>query len=193
MYQGEELIALRDGRVEKRTTYRATDNQEAMVERVVYHLQSLQLDEFDSTHPATGEEVALRRNGETLDISYVERRGSEPQRRKDLRWGSEMRHGKTLHHIIVRDWDTLVAGHSVSFDLLVPSKFTSYRFQVIHRAGRDGLEIFRLEPQSWLVRQFVKPMDFYYDRRQRAVKYVGPSTVGYYNDPDRQVEIQFSY
>ena len=193
LYQGEELISLRDGQVEKRTVYRATDNREAMVERVVYQLESLQLDEFDSTHPATGEELALRRSGELLDISYVERRGIEPQRRNDLRWDSEMRHGKTLHHMIVRDWDKLLDGGSMSFDLLVPTKFTSYRFQVVHRSGSDGLEIFRLEPQSWLVRQFVKPMDFYYDQGRRAVKYVGPTTVGYYDDPDRQVEIQFSY
>lgn len=193
LYQGEELISLRDGRVEKRTTYRANDNQEAMVERVVYQLESLQIDEFVSLHPATGEEVSLRRSGQLLEISYVERRGVEPQQRKDLVWGPDTRHGKMLHHIIVRDWDKLTAGNVVSFDLLVPSKFKSYRFQVVHRTHGDGLAVFRLEPGSWLVRQFVKPMDFYYDQRRRAVKYVGPTTVGYYDDPDRQVEIRFSY
>ena len=153
----------------------------------------LEVGEFMSTHPATGEELELRRQGDLLEISYIERRGSERQRRNDLRWGRETRMGKTLHHIIVRDWDRLVAGEAVSFELLVPSKFKSFRFQLVHRVAGDGRAVFRLEPKSWLVRQFVKPMDFYYDQRRRAVKYVGPTTVGYYDDPDRQVEIRFSY
>jgi len=116
-------------------------------------------------------------------------------RRSDrLAWGAETRLGKTLHHVIVRNWEVLAAGRAVSFDLLVPSRFESYRFRLIERPrSAAGHRVIRLEPESWLVRRFVAPMDFHYDHRRRAVKYFGPTTVGFYDDPERRVEIRFSY
>jgi hypothetical protein len=197
LYEGFESIEVKGGVVSKRTVYRAPDAGEVMVEQVRYALDSLKVDEFVSELPLSGEVTRLRSDGDSLEVSYVERRGEEPRRSDALSWDEKTRIGKTLHHIIVRAWDRLLSGQPERFKLLVPSKFSSYDFQLVHRradpATRDGLFVFRLEPSSWLMRGLVDPMDFYYDAERRAVKYVGPSTVGYYDDPDRTVEIRFSY
>lgn len=193
LYSGVERISVRDGTVRKRTEYRAADRGAVMVEEVSYDLSSLQVDAFTSEHRG-GERLSLRREGKRLIIEYVPRDGGAPKRDERLTWGEDTRLGKTLHHMIVRHWDELTGGRVVSFDLLVPSKFESYRFRLVEQpASRAGDRVFRLEPESWIVRQFVAPMDFHYDDERRAVRYEGPSTVDFSSNPDQRVVIRFSY
>lgn len=194
LYTGVERISVRDGQVRKRTVYRAAERGEVMVEEVSYDLATLQVDAFTSEHRDDGERLSLRREGKRLMIEYLPREGDATRRDEQLVWGQDTRLGKTLHHMIVRHWNELVAGAAVDFDLLVPSKFDSYRFRLIEQPrSADGNRVFRLEPESWVVRQFVAPMDFHYDEQRRAVRYEGPSTVDFSSDPDQRVVIRFSY
>jgi hypothetical protein len=193
LYEGDEFIKVKGGTVSKRTVYRALDRREVMVERVSYDLKSLRVDEFVSEHPVSGEVMNLVRRGDRLDISYVPRRGESAQRSDQLTWNPDTRMGKTLHHIILRNWDTLLQGQPVGFKLLVPSKFDSYDFRIALQPASGPDHVFRLEPVSWLVRQFVDAMDFHYSVDRIATRYVGPTTVGYYDQPERKVEIRFSY
>ena len=192
LFVGDERIEIRDGTVSKRTVYRTLDRGEVQVEKVSYELDSLRVNELVTEQPALGEQVRLRRDGETVQIEY--RPGDGDPRFETLTWGPQMQVGKTLHHIIVRRWEELASGDPVTFDLLVPTRFTSYRFRLLERPpSAQGHRVFRLEPEAWLLRQLVAPMDFHYDESRRAVKYVGPTTVGRLDDTDRQVEIRFSY
>lgn len=194
LYSGVERISVRDGQVRKRTVYRAAERGEVMVEEVSYDLATLQVHAFTSEHRESDERLSLRREGKRLVIEYVPRDGGATRRDEQLQWGPDTRLGKTLHHMIVRHWDEMVAGRTVDFDLLVPSKFDSYRFRLIEQPRSEaGDHVFRLEPQSWAVRQFVAPMDFHYDQERRAVSYEGPNTVDFSRDPDQRVVIRFSY
>jgi hypothetical protein len=194
LYSGVEHVSIDARTVHTRTVYRAEGRGEVKIEEVRYDLDTLEVDAFTSEDRAGGERVALRRAGKQLLIEYVARQGGETVRDDRLKWGAETRLGKTLHPMIVRHWDELVAGRAVSFDLLVPSKFESYRFRLVQQPRSPaGNRVFRLEPEAWLVRQFVPPMDFHYDEVRRAVQYEGPSTVDYEGNPKRRVVIRFSY
>ena len=79
-----------------------------MVERVRYDLESLKVEEFHSEHPVSGELTALQRDGSRLQIRYVEADGQTVRENDQLEWDSDTRLGKTLHHIIVRNWGILI-------------------------------------------------------------------------------------
>jgi len=91
-------------------------------------------------------------------------------------------HGSYVPIYISSKMDRIVKGEVLTFQLLIVDKLSIYEFQVCQNGikiidGKDYLEII-LEPTSWLVKQFVPSISFYYspDNYQKIVRYRG--TIG---------------
>jgi len=91
-------------------------------------------------------------------------------------------HGSYVPIYISSKMDRIVKGEVLTFQLLIVDKLSIYEFQVCQNGikiidGKDYLEII-LEPTSWLVKQFVPSISYYYspDNYQKIVRYRG--TIG---------------
>ena len=177
----------------KETVYFTVAEEEVQRDVVRYRSSDLKVSDYRADNVVTGERVRVDVRGDRIDIEYRER-ASQPAK-KDLRleWTPRTLFGKTLHHVIVRNWDRLMAGETVDFDLLIASKFDQYAFRLRRDREADGTQVIRLEPQAWVARAVVPALDFYYGPDRQAVAYEGPSTVTLADGAAENVRINFSY
>lgn len=209
-FVGDELITVEGPLVKKVTSYRKAGagsedpKATAQEETVVYRGDTLETVSYRLNNFLTGEMAEVgaapdsptdSKASETYALRYVPSKGAK-ELKGNLKKSSQLLSGKVLHHVIVRNWQDLRIDKPAAFDLLVPFKLDSFRFQVAKVSESAAQLILRLQPDSWLIRKFVQPMDFFYvheqGANQRLVRYEGPTTIDAYGNPDWKVTIEFS-
>ncbi len=199
---GIETIAYKNGSITKNTEYYTTDKNRTIIqtELATTTLANLTINEYRFKNNQTGEQVELSMTSPPLaTVSYTQKRDEKPQK-SEYRWTDRTIIGKTLHHFIVRNWASLIAGKSPDFDLYVPMKRDQFKFRV--RKDRDvqikdqTAHVVSLEPANWAIRALVPRMDFFYAVKNGVpvlVRYEGATTVAINGDDKREVAIEFTY
>lgn len=199
---GIETIAYKNGSITKNTEYYTPDKNRTIIqtELATTILANLTINEYRFKNNQTGEQVELSMTSPPLaTVSYTQKRDEKPQK-SEYRWTDRTIIGKTLHHFIVRNWASLIAGKSPDFDLYVPMKRDQFKFRV--RKDRDvqikdqTAHVVSLEPANWAIRALVPRMDFFYAVKNGVpvlVRYEGATTVAINGDDKREVAIEFSY
>jgi hypothetical protein len=204
--EGREDISFQNGVMTKSTSYwRFGDSKKDVIQEEVcsFAIGSLRPIKYRFQNKITGEVVEL--NGDA-NAQFAERliyQGSAgaPKVEGSFSWQNGMIFGKTLHHLIVRSWGSLLEGRSQAFTLFVPMKRDDFRFRVIKKESSIGepknlLHLISLEPDNWAVRQLAPAMRFYYSDKEAVpmlMRYEGPTTVVVDNDANRKVVIEFAY
>jgi len=198
-FTGDEAIELDEGTVTKTTRYFTPEKELTQTERSVYRRDDLAPISFEFDNLATGEQAKIDLKKNTAHLSHRATASAAEQTAKII-WTKSHLFGKAFHHKVVRGWDALVAGESLRFDLLVLSRLTTYEFRSQRQRVVSGnpktSHVLRLEPNSWLIRRFVEPLDFYYYESPQGPllgKYIGPTTIAIGGKMDTIVKIEFSY
>jgi len=184
IYTGGELIVESpDGTVTKKTFYQSPGKPPVQREEIVYRLPSINIVKYRYENDESGELVEMNStDGSNLAIRHRESKDAKIVE-KNYKWGSSSAFGKTLVRMMASNWKTLVTDKKMmKVQLLVPSRGESFAFKVelVRKLikGHEGSTIVQMEPDSWLVRQFVPLMKFYFSGTPPQVyEFLGPSPV----------------
>ncbi|MDO9547384.1 MAG: hypothetical protein Q7J65_00250 [Candidatus Marinimicrobia bacterium] len=149
-----------------------------ITENVTFESKTFQPVEIKISDLQTGrfEEISQTEQGNKLRYRA---RSNAPIQEKIIPRNGITLHGSYVPMNISNKMDRIVNGEVLAFQLLIVDRLSSYEFQVRQNGiktvdGKDYLEII-LEPTSWIVKQFVPSISFYYlpDNYQKIVRYRG--------------------
>ena len=152
-----------------------------ITENVTFESNTFQPVEVKISDQLTGrlEEITLTKQG--YKLRYRARSDTQIQEKIIPQNGITL-HGSYMPMYISNKMNRIVNGEVLTFHLLIVDRLSSYEFQVCQNGiitadGKDYLEII-LEPTSWIVKQFVPSISFYYspDNYQQILRYRG--TIG---------------
>jgi hypothetical protein len=193
-FQGYERVTDTGPNIRKETFFFDMNRKEALVEDAVYNRDSLRMESYVSRSSVTGEETIMKTEGQRIQIKYRPEK-DDGFKETTLSWSSDTLHGKVFDDLIVRNWDKLLKGQMLKFDLVLPFRLESRGFQIFHnrRVTNQGqeLEVFSLQPQNFLLRAFVPNMEFYYAAAPKPELkiFTGPSVIPIKGETNRMVEI----
>jgi hypothetical protein len=195
LMEGEEILESDARAVTKKTVYRDTAGVVVQNESCRFRSSDLRLESYFFENIVSGELVRVENDDGELRVEHRINR-TAPIVKSSGRWSEGNAFSKTLGHYVVRNLARLMAGETLDFGLLIPSRGEAFAFRVAVEtpAGTDRLEVV-LEPQSWIVRRFVARMSFVVRTGSAPVVEVfrGPSPVDSEPYRGRQVEIRFRY
>jgi hypothetical protein len=193
LLQGSEIVTRTATGERRETTY--SDGTDRPSPREVYDVDADgRMLSYRYDDAATGEEIEVRDAGNgTWAVAYRERQGAV-RRAVSLGKRSKVIHGKALPELIIAEWQTLAAGDTVTFDLVVPQRLETFSFRIRREpAGEGGRPTFVVDAGNWLVRQFAPTLTFVFDESSRRVTdFVGPSAVEIGGERHRPVRIGFA-
>lgn len=193
-FQGYERVTDNGPNTRKETFFFDVNLKEVLVEDAVYNRESLRMENYNSQSPMTGEETIMKTDGNSIQIKFRPKSG-DSFKETTLSWTPDTIHGKVFDDLIVRNWDKLLQGQKLKFDLILPFRLESRGFQIFHnrRTTAEGqdLEVFSLQVQNILLRALIPKMEFYYARSPKPVLkiFTGPSGLPIKGKPNQMVEI----
>lgn len=193
-FQGYERVTDNGATTRKETFFFDMGRKEALVEDALYNRESLRMESYVSRSSVTGEETIMRTEGKRIQIKYRPE-ADDSFKETTLPLTPDTLHGKVFDDLIVRNWDKLLQGQMLKFDLVLPFRLESRGFQIFHnrRATAEGqdLEVFSLQPQNFILRALVPKMEFYYARgpKPELKIFTGPSVIPIKGETNRMVEI----
>ena len=184
LYTGGELIVEQpDGIVNKQTWYSPADSKQIIQrEEISFHLSDLRVKQYRFENNESGELVeAAISEGDKLLIKHRADKSSKLTE-KPWGWMNDAVVGKTLVHFIEKRWQELNKDQRLKVHLLVPSRADAFVFRMERvkntRSGQEGATVVKMEPDSWLVRQFVPLMEFWFRGQPPVIEeFTGPSPV----------------
>lgn len=127
-------------------------------------------------------------------IAYEENQRDPEQFRVDLTGSSVIDAG--FDPWIVKNWERLMAGETVDFAFLAPTRGELFGFEGLkvdseHRAA--GENVIRIQPSGFLIGFFADPIFLAYDNRRRLRDYIGLSNLRQEGGDNPQVHIRYEY
>ena len=198
LYEAERTIESADGRVTERTVFRKASGEAIQQSETVYDDASLKLISHQMKDSRLGleEEVTVSEG----KIKFVYREAGDEEVEKDEEdWADNMIIAPTIMPLLRRNWDKLVAGEEVVFELVVASRqgTITFRLRKEAQAGVHGepATVVVMEPDSFLIRALVNPM-FYTvadAAPHRLLRYAGRTTVKADDGGDQDLRVEYSY
>lgn len=197
VYQGRETVAVKGASEKKETVYTDLAKKELFREEATYNIDSLQMLDYQATNQVTGEETLLKAEGADAARVVYKADKEKAAREETMKLGKETFHPKMIHQLIVRHWDKLVSGQPYEFDMLLPFRFQSLGFRIVHakslQVGGEARESFLLQPKNFLIRAFVPRMEFQFAKgaEPEIRLYRGPCPVPVKGESNRTMDMVF--
>ena len=186
LYRESHYLAMEGASVlERLVLYRCADGQPFARKRVAPVLDSPWLPEFDLTDARLGYREGVDAKGKLFEV-FVQESAQDAIERETLEKAPVDLVGDAGFDRFVQDhWDTLVAGQTVRFNFLVPSRLDYLGFKVQQvgeeRIGERPVRVFRLA-LGGLLGLVVSGIDVSYDADSRVLmRFSGLTNV---RDPD---------
>ncbi|MBN2601286.1 MAG: hypothetical protein JXR87_04785 [Candidatus Marinimicrobia bacterium] len=149
-----------------------------ITENVTFDSQTFQPVEVKTVDLQTGRLEEIYQTEQGYKLRYRAHTDT-PIQEKIIRQSGITLHGSYMPVYISNKMNRIINGEVLAFQLLIVDRLSSYEFQICQNGiktvdGRDYLEII-LEPTSWIVKQFVPSISFYYspDDYLKIVRYRG--------------------
>lgn len=192
---GEESIDEVDGKVVREARYFDLAGKQVQTESCSYPVGGGRLESYSYRDPSTGEEVGIVAEGaDHVRVSF--REGSD---RKEglVKWTDASLHGKVIPERLLARWDELMAGKTITFDLLVASRLETIRFRGRYDAvasAKTQNPTFLVEADNVLIRIFAPDFRFVFDdpQNRQVVEYIGPSPIEIAGDRYPTVRLTFA-
>lgn len=178
--RGTEDIIETDGKVVREARYFDGHGKVVQTEVATYAVGSNLIDKYDYRDPTTGEHVSVASDGP--DHARVTFREGADVKEGRVAWSPETLHGKFIPERLLAHWDELVAGKTITFELLVASRMETIRFRGRYdaaKSARTGKPTFVVDANNFVIRAFAPDFTFVFDdpTSRRVVEYVGPSPI----------------
>ena len=183
----------------RKVTYLDDDNH-LIAEKWVDYRSGLTTPSFTQINHWTGEFVEVRFFPEKIKVSYQSHASSTEVDQSNLlltEAHTDVVVGAGVDAFIRNNWNTLVSGERMSFRFPVASR--KALFDVNVRAAfcsyqNNGHRCFLLEPENWLVRMLVDPIELGYDTESRKLmRYRGLSNLEGQGGENMVVDIHYQY
>lgn len=179
---GVEDITEVNDRIERHARYLNRNGETVQTETFAYGSEDHRLRQYDYRDPQTGEAVDVTADGEDhVKVSFLASTGGDTKTGR-IRVSADAIHGKAIPEVLLRHWDSLVAGNVVSMELIVPSRLETIRFRGRYDAdasARAHHPIFVVDAENWFLRLVAPKFTFAFDdaEKRQVTEYVGPSPV----------------
>lgn len=136
---------------------------------------------YQSDNLLTGARQTAKRRGKYSVVTHRARAGEE-EGMEVLPVPGPVVHPEGVGTFIRAHWDKLLAGKSVQFSMVAPSRLSHYRFGVVgagvSQEGPRQVLTVKMEPSSAILRMFAGELVFKFDTETRALlEYRGMSNV----------------
>jgi hypothetical protein len=124
----------------------------------------------------------------------VKKTTTTSSKKKELKAHEDLVINKTLNIKILKNWELLLNNKEIEFDLLVPSKMTTYRFsiraqEISHLENKLHLVMY---PSSYFLRWLSPTMEFTYNlKTKKIIQYKGLAQIPVDNQRSVMVNINF--
>ncbi len=150
------------------------------------------LKSYQSANALTGEAASVNASSSGgYDISYAPGKTEKPKV-LHVKGEKETFVAGNAPELIVKNWNTLMSGKPLKFDLILPNRLEVVPFQLVHRetrkVGEESREVFTLFPQNMLVKTLAPNFEFQY-AASKALRQVNfPSALPVKGAKDKLVE-----
>ncbi|MBC7661988.1 MAG: hypothetical protein H7249_20025 [Chitinophagaceae bacterium] len=191
-FTATEKSSLDGNAVHKETVYFDASKKEVQKESFAFDSSSLKAIDYSSTNALTGEESGLTSKNAAFQLSYRANRESK-MAAMTLESGKDFFLAKAAGDLILMNWDNLVSGKAVKFDLAVPSRLETIPFQIVKRetatVDNESREVFSLMPQNLLIRMLAPHLEFQYSQDKKMRQAFFPSALPIRGAKDKMVEM----
>lgn len=198
LYRGKRTITREGGRVTEITTFTTPAGKPIQETVAVFLASDLSPVRFQLDDLRSGQQEILRREKDGFFMSSLDKRGDKPdQDTEKFRPGSLISSAVVLR--IQREWKTLMEGKKVAFSLLVPSRQDSVSFRVQFdrkkTAASKSRTVIRMDPDSWIIRQLVSALYFYFASKPpyRLLEYQGRVSIKTEDGETQDLRITYHY
>lgn len=197
LYRGVRTWRESAGEIWEHTTYTTPSGDPVQETDARFAADTLELRKYTLRDSRTGRQEDITVQDGRVTLRFVETRGEAPAS-EELAWTDEMAAAVTVTHMIRRQWEQLLAGEALVFDLLVPSRQDTVGFRVRFVASVEwqGLAAaeFRMEPDSWLIRALVDPMTFIMDNQDdhAVLEFRGRSSITTADGEDQDLRMVYT-
>jgi hypothetical protein len=182
LYRGVRSEREEAGRRVVLTEYTRPDGTPVQRSEAIYDPATLAPLSYQQRDARSGEEERLERDGGKVTLTH-RAAGADAPKSATVDWTPERHMSATVGPLIRREWARLMAGETVPFRLLVPSRRDVYQFRLYRDnaspLAAGGRIVVRMEPGTWLVRQLVDPLFLVYEAAppHRLAEFHGRSSI----------------
>lgn len=182
LYKGTREETREGGRVTIKYSYMKLDGTEIQQVTAVHEEKSLRLISYKLLDLRSGKREEMNVKGGVVKMLSQKNKDEEVET-DQLQWGEKTAYTGSLVEIVRGNWEKLNEEQPVEMDLLVPSRLETVGFRLLkdseaELAGKPVVLV-RMEPNSWLIRQIVDPLFFYFvkDSPHELLQYTGRSSI----------------
>jgi len=193
-FTGSEKTIQDGSAIRKETLYFNNDSKEVLKDSFAFDAKSLQAIDFQSKNAVTGEESLINSQAEGLAVEYRASRDAKAGK-SVLKSDKQIYLASAAGDLIVMNWDHLMAGKSVKFELVIPSRMETIPFQLVRREAltvdNEERQVFTLMPQNFLIRMLAPHLEFQFSKDKKIRLAIFPSSLPIQGSANRMVEMAF--
>ena len=160
-----------------------------------FEASSLRALAYSSSNAMTGE-VSMVKATEALSVEIQYRPSSDGKTGTNVVKSEKQAYlPSAAGDLILQNWDNLLAGKAVKFELIIPQRLETIPFQLVKRESltvdNEAREVFTLMPQNILIRMLAPHLEFQYDPNKKIRQAIYPSSLPINGSKDRIVEMVF--
>ncbi len=195
-FRGQEKVSTENNIVRKEALYFDNSKKEVQKELFLFEAESLRILEYSASNHLTGGEILLKAKDKGIEVQYRQAKGKD--RDNKFLKGSEGAYiGKMAYELIQKNWDLLLMGKLLKFDLLVPDRLETIPFQFVRRdsrkVGNETHEVFALIPQNLFIRALAPTLEFHFNQEKKIRQASFPIWLPIKDQTNRMVEMVFKY
>lgn len=194
-FTGSEKISQDGKSIQRETLYFDAAQKELRKESLLFDAGSLRTIRYESSNSLTGEESKVRATESAgLEIQY--RPSFEGKTDKSLvKSDRQVYLANVARELILQNWNALLAGKAVAFELLFPARMEALPFQLVRRqtltVDNEVREVFTLMPQNVLIRTLAPHLEFQFSKDKKIRQGIFPSVLPIKGVKDRVVVVFF--
>lgn len=198
LYRGLRVWKTEGGRITETSTYTTPAGKPIQKAVAVFRKSDLTPISFRLNDFRSGQMEEMRKDGNRIFLSSREEKGEDSDS-DTIDWEPGSLISATVVPKIKREWERLMKGNKVAFQLLVPSRqeAISFRVQVDRELTPPDKSrvVIRMDPDSWVIRQLVDPLFFTFEpaAQHRLLEFSGRVSIKTDDGDDQDLRITYHY
>ncbi len=193
-FTGREKTSQDGEAIRKETLYFDSNKKEVLKDSFAFDAKTLRAIDFISSNAITGEEIKVSGQDQGLDIQYRPSHDGKTGT-NTVKSEKQIYLPSIAGDLILQNWDNLMTGKAVKFDLVIASRMETIPFQLVRREAltvdNEEREVFTLMPQNFLIRMLAPHLEFQYGKDKKIRQALFPSPLPIHGGQNQMVEMVF--
>jgi hypothetical protein len=193
-FTGSETVSVKGETVRRETSYFDSGKKEVQKDLFDFDATSLRAGAYNSVNKLTGEESTVLPSDAGMEVGYRES-ASKDLGKTVVKPSEDGYLANSAGDLIRANWDRLLAGNAIKFNLLIPSRAEYIPFQLVRRESTrvngEEREVFALMPQNLLIRMLAPHLEFQFNKERKIRQAIFPTSLPIKGSKDKMVEMIF--